>query len=193
MRSLRKLSWIAAQGTQRPLTADPSSVVPPRRDGGWMNADGRRLAIGDRPLAIARSAGARLLLHPSHFPLCTSRNPDTFPRQQRPFPIQPAGKAAEPVVRGQHAMAGHENRNGIGPARAADGANGPGVSNRAGDFGITAGLTARNFPERAPNALLKIRAGGEIERRQFAGRPACNRAPQSPGGGAMPVPDLRRC
>ena len=85
---------------------------------------------------------------------------DTLPREQLALPIQPAGEAAQFFVRGQHAMAGNQNRNRVRAAGAADGPNGLRFANGAGDFTVTFGLAAGDFSQGVPNLPLKRCAAG---------------------------------
>lgn len=68
-------------------------------------------------------------------------------------------------MRGQHAMAGDQNRNRVRPARAADSADGPGFADRPGDFAVTSCFAEGDFPEFPPDGLLEFGAAGQIKRR----------------------------
>ena len=84
-------------------------------------------------------------------------------------------------------MAGNQNRDWIRAARAAHGTNGLRSANGAGNFTVTFGLATADFAQRTPDALLKFRFAGPIERRQcFSRAPGKNR-PQRGFGRAMPA------
>src|SRR5690348_9813096 len=91
---------------------------------------------------------------------------DPFTREQSAFPIQSSAKTADFSMRRQNAMAGHEHRDRVRPARAADGADRPGFANSPGDFAVAFRLAEGDFPEFGPDGPLKFRAAGQIELRQ---------------------------
>ena len=87
-------------------------------------------------------------------------------------------------------MAGNQNRDRVRAARAADGANGLRIANGTGDFAVAFGLATADFAQRAPDAFLKFRFAGPIERRQrFRRAPGKNRL-QRGFGRAMPAADF---
>src|SRR5207248_11793937 len=66
--------------------------------------------------------------------------------------------AAEPAIGAYRAMAGHDERDRIRAARAADRTHRPGGADCARDRRIGARLAARNAPQRPPHAALEHRA-----------------------------------
>jgi len=90
-----------------------------------------------------------------------------FEIQQPFFPRQSAGETSNLTPFGHHAVAWHEQGQGIGTACVADGAGRPGHAQSPGDGAVAACPAEWNLSDLAPDALLKI-GSGDI-RRQFAG------------------------
>ncbi len=63
------------------------------------------------------------------------------------FQSNPPEKPPSFLLRGQHAMAGNQNRNRIRAARAADGADGPGLANCPRDFAVAFRFAQGDFPQ----------------------------------------------
>lgn len=78
--------------------------------------------------------------------------------------MQSSREAAQLAATGYDAMAGNDERNWIGAARATHGAERVGGADGRGNFRIASGLAARNLLQRPPNAPLKIRSAAQIER-----------------------------
>lgn len=92
---------------------------------------------------------------------------DAFAGEETVFPVQAAAKAAEPAVGGENAVAGDEDGDGVGPAGAADGADGPGPANGGCDLAVAFGQAGGDFQQFAPDGLLEGGGAGPVERRQF--------------------------
>jgi len=84
-------------------------------------------------------------------------------------------------------MAGDQNRNRVRAARAADRPDGPGLADLPRDFAVAFRFAKGDFPQRIPDALLKFRAGGQIERRKSLWRATGENFLQGGFGQAVPA------
>src|SRR5262249_49310222 len=75
----------------------------------------------------------------------------------------PSAIAAKFAIGGDHAMAGHDNRDGIGMVGLAYGTKPSGRAYLPGDLGIGAGFSIWNFEQRLPATLLEF-GPAQIER-----------------------------
>lgn len=77
--------------------------------------------------------------------------------QQEMFPLQSAAVTRELAIRTDHAMAGHDDREGISPVREADGADGTRITDASREFAIADRFAIRDRAQRPPYSLLESR------------------------------------
>ena len=81
-------------------------------------------------------------------------------RQEPAFAVEAAAIADEFAAGADHAMAGHDDGDGIGPVGEAHGARGSGRVQFGGQFTVGGGSAGRNKAQEAPDTLLERRAAG---------------------------------
>src|SRR5699024_1968371 len=80
----------------------------------------------------------------------------SFQREESLLAPQPAAVARKRAVRADDAMAGHDDRDRIGPVGRADGTHGPGLADLARDGPVRLCLAPGNGFQRLPDAALKV-------------------------------------
>src|SRR4051794_40074955 len=79
----------------------------------------------------------------------------TFPGEQPLLFVHAAGVAREFAVGADHAMARHDDRNGIAAIRVAHGTGARRLADAPGEFGIADRLPERDAQQLLPDSLLK--------------------------------------
>lgn len=92
-------------------------------------------------------------------PLPRQLRQTTLQRKQPPLVPEAAGKSSQSSVAGHDAMAGDDDRNGIGPERQADRPGIPSTSDTFSDPLVRPNATIRYSENGTPDAALKGRAG----------------------------------